>query len=194
MSVATLGHVRPDLELWHIGCAVADIGAWLRDEALLGATLVSDVARITIHTFDAARGLIEEETLDVAWVAYPDGKGTLELISPVSDGPQARLLRNRPGTSHLAYWCRDFGQAAAYLMDNGAQLVLAVLAAPPSREQSMAQMPHAEVIAQSQTCYLRMPGGSVIELNTAASRDGMSMVWGEAVLDVVPVASWHKTA
>lgn len=176
------------LEPWHVGAVVADLGQAIDDYRVLGAVGFSDVANFDFDTFDAASGDIVREQLDVVYVELAAGRGLVELICPRTDhGPQARLLRQRPGLSHTAYWCDEFIEVANWLLDRGAQLVLAPLHGAPGSHAELASAPLDDVLAAAQTCYLRLRGGGLVELNTVESRLGMPMMWGESILDRLPV-------
>ncbi|SKB97088.1 Glyoxalase/Bleomycin resistance protein/Dioxygenase superfamily protein [Sphingopyxis flava] len=176
------------LEPWHVGAVVADLEQAILEYRMLGAVGFSDAANFDFDTYDAATGDIVREQLDVVYVELAAGRGSVELICPRNAyGPQARLLRQRPGLSHTAYWCEEFIQAANWLLDCGAQLVLAPLHGVPGSHAELASAPLDDVLAAAQTCYLRLRSGGLIELNTVESRLGMPLMWGNSILDRLPV-------
>lgn len=186
-----LGAERPfRLEPWHVGAVVADLDQAIADYRMLGAVGVSDVAVFDFDTYDGIAGKIVRETLDVVYVELAAGRGAVELISPRERhpvGPQARLLGERPGLSHTAYWCDDFIEAASWFLGQGAQLVLAPLNGPPGSHAGLNCESVEELLNASQTCYLRLVGGGIIELNEVESRLGMPQMWGGDILARLPV-------
>lgn len=181
---------RLRLEPWHVGGVVADIRQAIADHLTLGAVGISDVATLDFDTYDGVAGAIVRETLDVAYVKLAAGRGAVELISPRERypvGPQARLLRERPGLSHTAYWCDDLIEAATWFLGQGAELILAPLMGPAGSHAGLQWGSVEELLAVSQTCYLRLRGGGIIELNPVASRLGTPEIWGGEMLSLLPV-------
>ncbi len=181
---------RLRLEPWHVGGVVADIRQAIAEHRMLGAVGVSDVATLDFDTYDGVAGTFVRETLDVAYVELAAGRGALELISPRERypvGPQARLLRERPGLSHTAYWCDDLIEAATWLLGQGAELILAPLIGLSGSHAGLEWGSVEELLTVSQTCYLRLRGGGIIELNPVASRLDMPQIWGGDMLSLLPV-------
>lgn len=172
------------LEYWHLGAVVADIQVALEAERALGAVACSNIARLDSHTYDASTGEVVHECIDVAWVRQKHG--TVELICPLGpEGPQARLLEQRPGVSHRAYWCEDAVTASRSIAELGGTLYLAVLQPGSEAEADMRHWPLDQIVANSQACYFLMPGGSIIEINPQSGRKSMKQAWGEDIDEIL---------
>lgn len=173
-------------ELWHVGTVVADIRLAIADYQSLGSDGISPIATLSGKTFVGEQQLIVDESYEVAWLKLSAERSVIELIAPKTDGPQKRLLEQRPGPSHLAYWCHSLIDTAQYFTDRGANLVLAPLTQTSLSERDLQGASLTEILTESQTCYLRLPSDLIIELNPVHSRKTMTQVWGDDILSLVP--------
>jgi len=183
------GDAACPLEMWHVGCVVADIALAARDYLALGAMGASAPTLLETDIFDATAGRVWLEPLTIAWVGFGRDRPAIELICPLEpDGPgsQARLLRQRPGASHTAYWCADVVSAARYLMRLGAAPFIVPLRGAPGSHDHLDGAPFEQVMAEAAAFYLKMPSGVLVELNAARGRAFMAGKFGEASLAQIP--------
>ncbi|MGE0383129.1 MAG: VOC family protein [Gammaproteobacteria bacterium] len=175
------------LQRWHVGTVVADIGAAIADYERFGPCAVSVAAHLPTRTWDPAAGDVVDEPLEVVFLR--DGFGeTFELIRPLSTGgPQSRLLAQRPGPTHVAYWCQDPVATAHALLAEGAEIVLLSLADAGDWRERYERGGAAALLPVTAASYLRLAGGLVVELNDGpASRATMTALWGEGVTACLP--------
>ena len=104
----------------------------------------------------------------------------------MTTGPQARFLSERPGPSHVAYWCEDPVTSAEELLDAGGRLVLLALSDTSGWRSRLERNGPRALLPLSAATYIRLPGGLIIELNSRASRSRMVDTWGESVLATLP--------
>ena len=106
------------LSLMHVGATVHDLPAAMADYAGLvtGPWVVSDP--LLFAAYDGIEGGVVDQRVTMAFARLAGGP-TLELIAPSAetpDSPQRRLLEERPGISHIAYWSSDLATTARELI------------------------------------------------------------------------------
>ncbi|MGE0383392.1 MAG: VOC family protein [Gammaproteobacteria bacterium] len=172
---------------WHIGSVVADIATAVADYRRFGPCNASEVARLSTRKWDNHAATFVDETVEVAFLRDAGGE-TIELIRPItSTGPQARLLAQRPGPSHAAYWCDDPGAAAGAMLEDGAAIVHITLGTAANPEALVERGGPRALLPVAGAIYLRLPGGLVVELNRRpANLDGMAAIWGDALRQTLP--------
>lgn len=177
---------RHRLRFMHCGGPVADRRQAADLHTALGAGPWAHAAPRLYTTYDGDRGALVRNTLGISYGRLPGG-GVIELVecSPDDgDTPQNRLLRARPGLSHVAYWCDDVPATAAALLDAGATLWTASTVDAGAWPALLERGP-AALVEQLAVGYLRLPDGELVELvATAMWPDAMVALLGEAVLDV----------
>lgn len=97
------------MKIAHIGIAVNDLDAALRDYESLGFR-------------QHARGFVEEQKVEV--ISMEVGESSIELIRPTAEGAVSRFLASRgEGIHHLAIRVDDIEQALAGAKAKGLRLI-----------------------------------------------------------------------
>lgn len=170
---------------WHVGAVFPDMDEALATFRTTGAGIVTPVARLDTMTFDPLHNRFVREVLDVSFLQL--GTGVVELIVPVGgeDGsPQRRLLDQRRGPSHFAYWCNDVPGAATRLLDDeGAAIYLLV----PGAETDTSVVPDdvRALVPDASAIYLQLRGGPIIELNPEPNQAFLTATWGAEIDDLL---------
>jgi catechol 2,3-dioxygenase-like lactoylglutathione lyase family enzyme len=174
------------LRLMHVGGPVADREQAVALHTAMGAAPWVHGEPRTYTTYDGDRGRLVENTLRISYGRLAGG-GVVELVEPSprdGDTPQNRLLAQRPGLSHVAFWCDDVAAAGTALLDAGATLWTASTVDAAAWPALLEQGPRA-LLQHLAVCYLRLADGELVELvSTAMWPRGMAALLGDAVLDV----------
>jgi catechol 2,3-dioxygenase-like lactoylglutathione lyase family enzyme len=134
----------------HIGIVVDDLAAAVEFFIALGLELDGETS-VEGEVVDQMTGL-EGVRSDLAFLQTPDGQGKVEVVqyrSPAredDDPPPPRP--NTPGLNHLLFAVDDVDATLARLRPHGAELVGEVI----------------DYGTSYRLCYLRGPGGMIIEL------------------------------
>jgi catechol 2,3-dioxygenase-like lactoylglutathione lyase family enzyme len=133
----------------HVGIVVDDLAAAVEFFLDLGLELEGETS-VEGEVVDRMTGL-EQVRSDLAFLVTPDGHGKLEIVqyrSPArgEDPPPPRP--NTPGLNHLLFAVDDLHATASRLQARGAELVGEII----------------EYGASYRLCYLRGPGGMIVEL------------------------------
>lgn len=172
---------------WHVGCVVENMAAAMADHRRLSAVAFSETAVLHSHSYDAQSHTVHADELQVAFVRHGDGT-VFELICPVGpDGtsPRRRFLSERPGPTHVALWCDEFIPAATDLIDQGAEIVMGALNDGDQTDNALAAQTAEQLLTVCVTCYLRLKGGLMVELNPASSYSNLPDTCGESIREVV---------
>lgn len=134
----------------HVGIVVDDLAAALEFFLALGLELDGETS-VEGEAVDRMTGL-EGVRSDLAFLKVPGGHGTLEVVqyrSPVrTEDPQPPPQPNTPGLNHLLFAVDDLRATLARLEAQGAELVGEVI----------------DYGTSYRLCYLRGPGGMIVEL------------------------------
>jgi len=135
--------------LEHVGIVVSDLEDGIAFFTALGME-VSGRARVGGETVDRIVGL-QGIDAEIAMLKAPGDRGGVELVrfdSPGYEGDEEILPSNVPGIRHLAFQVEGLRDMVSRLTDVGAELV-------------------GEIVQYEDSyllCYLRGPGGAIIEL------------------------------
>jgi hypothetical protein len=171
----------------HIGSTVGDTAGSVLMYRRLGITewVISDM--IDFVTYDGEADKIVDQPMKVAFGRMP-GSGSLELVQPGSSrGPQARLLRERAGLNHMAYWCVDLPRTSRALRDEGATLF--ATSSPYAAEWENADRPGGidGLLDQVTTATFTLMDGTLMELvATDMWESGLPHLFGASIQDVIP--------
>jgi hypothetical protein len=142
---------------------------------------------IDFVTYDGKADDVVEQPMKVAFGRMP-GSGCLELVQPGSSkGPQARLLQERAGMNHMAYWCVDLPRVSRALRDEGATLF--ATSSPYAAEWENAGRPGGidGLIDQVTTATFSLMDGTLMELvSTDMWESGLPHLFGTSIQDVIP--------
>ena len=133
----------------HVGIVVDDLAAAIAFFVDLGLELEGETT-VEGETVDRITGL-EGVRSELAFLRTPDGKGKLEVVryrSPERDHEPRPPRSNSPGLNHLLFAVDDVDATVARLRAHGAELVGEV----------------ADYGTSYRLCYLRGPGGMIVEL------------------------------
>jgi hypothetical protein len=178
-----------DAQRWdfmHIGSTVANVAVAVAMYQSLGfgPWVISDV--VPFVSYDGAEDVVVDQPMVVAFGRIPGG-GALELVQPMSEnGPQARMLQQRPGLNHIAYWCQNLSIGAKSLISSGARLF--ATSSPAVADWSSRGRPGhiAGLLDQVTTATFELPDGSLLELvATSMWVSGLPALFGAAVHDVI---------
>jgi catechol 2,3-dioxygenase-like lactoylglutathione lyase family enzyme len=174
------------LRFMHVGGPVADRAQAVALHTALGAAKWAHGEPRSYTTYDGERGRLVNNTLRISYGKLPGGS-VVELVEPSPDDgdtPQNRLLAERPGLSHIAFWCDDVPAAGSALLDAGATLWTASTVDAAAWPALLEAGPRA-LLQTLAVCYLRLPDGELVELvSTAMWPNTMAALLGDAVLDV----------
>jgi catechol 2,3-dioxygenase-like lactoylglutathione lyase family enzyme len=135
--------------LEHVAIAVDDLADAVGFFLDLGLELEGETS-VEGETVDRITGLAGVHT-DLAILRTPDGHGKLEVVqyrSPAREDDPPPPLSNTRGLNHLLFAVDDLDATVARLQARGAELVGEV----------------ADWGTSYRLCYLRGPGGAIIEL------------------------------
>jgi catechol 2,3-dioxygenase-like lactoylglutathione lyase family enzyme len=133
----------------HVGIVVDDLAAAVAFFLELGLEMEGETS-VEDGTADRITGLAGVRS-DLAFLRTPDGHGKLELVryrSPRRDHDPQPVRPNTPGLNHLLFAVDDVDATVARLRAHGAELVGEV----------------ADYGTSYRLCYLRGPGGMIVEL------------------------------
>ena len=134
----------------HVGIVVDDLAAAVEFFLALGLVMDGETS-VEGEVVDRMTGL-DGVRSDLAFLQTPDGHGKLEVVqyrSPEREGDDPPSPRpNSPGLNHLLFAVDDVDATLARLQPRGAELVGEVI----------------DYGTSYRLCYLRGPGGMIIEL------------------------------
>lgn len=133
----------------HVGIVVDDLAAAVEFFLALGLEMEGETS-VEEEVADRITGLVGVRS-DLAFLRTPDGHGKLEVVqyrSPQRDDDPEPPRPNTPGLNHLLFAVDDVDATVARLRTHGAKLVGEI----------------ANYGTSYRLCYLRGPGGMIVEL------------------------------
>jgi hypothetical protein len=177
------------LSLMHVGATVHDLPAAMADYAGLvtGPWVVSDP--LLFAAYDGIEGGVVDQRVTMAFARLAGGPA-LELIAPSAetpDSPQRRLLEERPGISHIAYWSSDLATTARELIARGARLFSAATQDGERLAEVLEAQGEDGLLAELRACYLQLASGALVELlDTTLWGAPLEHLCGAGICEVVP--------
>lgn len=152
------------LQLMHIGATVAQIEPAMALYDSLGAGPWAVSEPIDFTSYDGDRDAVVPQRLRLAFGRMPGGV-SIELVEPgTTNGPQGRLLAQRPGLNHVCYWTDTVSATGRALLDAGATVFAASSGAAGTWARGGRPGGLAGLIDAVPTATLRLPGGLLVEV------------------------------
>ncbi len=152
------------LQLMHVGSTVDDLHGAIDRHRAMGIGPWAPSEPIDFTSYDGTRDAVVAQRLQLAFGRMPGGVA-IELVHPLTlDGPQGRLLTQRPGLNHIAYWSEDLPGTGRDLLACGARLYAASSGAAGDWDREGRPGGIQGLIDRVPTATFRLPDGLLVEI------------------------------